>query len=283
MELTPRYGGTALIDIGDADWSIIDVVIDHRRRLADRLAAMAPSDASGPTRCAEWDVRELVQHMESTTAFWQYSVVSALAGRPSELLAGFDPVRTPAALVDAKAAESWAEALDRFLRSNDAFCATVSGLGAGDLIAIGESPAGHTSVSSVLHHSLWDLWVHERDIDEPLGHRAEMQLDEVRAVLAYAAGVGAALDISNGADRRGTLGVSATLDSVDSMLESTAHIDDGVRIDAGLRSPDYVLRGEAVELIDAFSVRRSSGPAVPSEFRWMLGDLASVFEVERTS
>ena len=170
------------------------IALDGRRRRrragdppaptpVDLLASLDEAAWSHPSRCEGWTNRDVVVHLDSTNAFWTHSITEGRRGRPTRFLTTFDPVVSPAELVAATEERSGAETVERFAASTDALLALVEQLDSADWTATAESPAGHVSVATVVHHALWDAWVHERDIALPLG-RPAVEDDEVLAALA---------------------------------------------------------------------------------------------------
>jgi len=129
----------------------------------------------------------------------------------------------------------------------DTFCATVEGLDAEGWRALAEAPPGHVGVDAVVHHALWDSWVHERDVLVPLGLDPHVEEDEVLAVLAYAAGLGPSFDLQP--DRQGTLVVEV----VDAGAEIVVEVGASVHVSRGplgrTTSATARLSGDAVDIV----------------------------------
>ncbi|MCB1013449.1 MAG: maleylpyruvate isomerase N-terminal domain-containing protein, partial [Microthrixaceae bacterium] len=174
----------------------------------------------------------------------------ALAGEPSRFLASFDPVASPAELVAASSATP-EEVLASFQASNEALAAQLGALSDDDLQVQAEAPPGHESVAAVVHHALWDSWVHERDVLLPLGIEPEVVPGEVAACLRYAVALGPSLGVGRGEASVGTMGVRASDPMVALAVEVGDHVH--VRDDAG--DGERVLAGDAVELVESLSLR----------------------------
>ena len=140
-----------------------------------------------------------------------------------------------------------------------------------------ESPAGHVPIRLLAHHALWDCWVHERDIVLPLGLRTAIEPDEVRSCLRYAAALSPAFAISSG---RALAGVFA-VDASDPDVQFTLELGESVSVrDGAARSAAPILRGCAVDLVEALSIRAPLPSSAPSEWRRLLTGLATVFDQE---
>lgn len=272
MQLTPRYGTDPVL-VMDGDPSAIgEPAVRQRRRLADTLATLTDDQWNHPSRCDGWSARDVIVHLAGTNSFWALAITEGLRGAPTRYLATFDPVASPAQMV-AGSPMSNAETLDRFVASSEAFAAVLDSLAGDEWSALAEAPPGHISVSAMTHHAMWDAWVHERDVLIPLGIAPVAEPDEVTACLRYGAALGPALARNRGLDRRGALAIEAT----DPDVRCAVSIGDRIEVLGKVDDPDLVLRGDAVELLEAFSVRRAF-PEVPVEHRWMLGGLTTTFD-----
>ncbi len=99
-------------------------------------------------------------HLDTATAFWSYSVVQGVRGTPTEFMATFDPVASPAEMVAADDIPP-AELLDRFIADSDRLTDTLTSLDDDGWHTPAEAPPGHISVTALAHHTLWDSWVHQ--------------------------------------------------------------------------------------------------------------------------
>ena len=275
MRLTPRYDGPSVLRV-EAD--IADpggLVIRQRRRLADTLAGLGESQWRRPSRCEGWTVQDVVAHLAGTNRFWAASVKSGLAGSPTRLLASFDPVATPAAMVDATRGTDPTEVLDAYCESLDQLAAVLGDTAPDAWSTVAESPAGHVELRAVALHALWDAWTHERDILLPLGLEQPADDDEIRACVTYAVVISPALLATRGSTRTGLLAVEAT------RPEISLAVDVGpTSIVRGRRPADVAdveLRGSAVDLIEGLTFRAPLAKP-PAEHEWMFGGLAEVFD-----
>ncbi|HQY13878.1 MAG: maleylpyruvate isomerase family mycothiol-dependent enzyme [Ilumatobacteraceae bacterium] len=278
MQLTPRYGAQPVITLDGPPAAIAGPLIRQRRRLATALASFTDEQWSHPSRCAGWSNRDVIVHLDSTNTFWSMSIAAGVHGEPTRFLATFDPVASPAQLVAGSGDVSTGEVLARFVASTDALVGLCSSLDHAGWSAAAEAPPGHVSVSAVAHHALWDSWVHERDVLVPLGLAPEPEADEVAACLRYVAALGPALALNRGAAGSGVLAIDATGPDVVVVVD----IGEEVVVRAGAAGAPTVelrLAGDAVELLEALSVRRPLTQLIPADSVWMLRGLSDTFDV----
>jgi len=275
MQISPRYGDRPVIAIdGPVDDQRITVV-RQRRRMAEALAGLTDDQWRAPTRCEGWSVQDVVTHLVSTNNFWGVSISGGLAGTPTRYLDGFDPKATPAALVEADGETSPAETLAKFVESNRVLCDLIESLDEEGWSALAEAPPGHLPIRLLAHHALWDAWVHERDVLLPLGIQPDVESDEVAASLRYVAALAPAFALMTETADAGTL----VIEAADPDLRIVVDVRDGVSVsDDPSADGDVVLRGGAVDLLEALSVRKPLGVAVPDEHRWLVAGLAAIFE-----
>ncbi|MDQ1446377.1 MAG: hypothetical protein QOI20_2841 [Acidimicrobiaceae bacterium] len=287
MLLTPRYDGPDVlrIEVPLADPSI--PLVRQRRRLGQTLSALAEGDWSVPSRCESWSVQDVVAHLVSTNQFWTLSISSALAGSPTRFLESFDPVATPAALVEPTRGLSPSAVLAQYTESVDGLAAAVTGLSDDAWSLPAEAPPGHIALRAVALHALWDAWTHERDIMLPLGLTQAAEPDEILGSLVYAAAIGPALLATCGSTRVGTLSVEADDPSIAFVVEAgpTVVVRDPSAGDAGGvgagvgAGADAELRGQAVDLIEGLTFRAPLAHGVAAEHQWLLGGLDQAFDL----
>lgn len=262
-----------------ADDDVSVPLLRQRRRLGERLGALDDEAWATPSRCEGWTVRDVVDHLVSTNGFWALSVGAGRAGEPTQVLEGFDPVATPAALVAGGGEASPAEVLAAYVESTEAFATALAGLDGEGWEAVGEAPPGHVSLRSVALHALWDAWIHERDVLVPLGLEQDLVDDEVAASLRYAAALGPGLLAMHGSERPGWVAVQATDLDLQVVVElgPTAVVR---TTSAASAPPDgaVVLRGPAVGLVEALSFRGPFPEALDPDSAWMFGGLAEAFD-----
>jgi len=276
MQLTPRYGIEPLITLDGAPRDIAVPAIRQRRRLATTLTTLTDEQWAHPSRCEGWSNRDVIVHLDSTNSFWAFAIGEGLEGAPTQLLATFDPVTSPAQMVAGAGDRTTEEVLASFKASASALADLWASLGDDGWAATAEAPPGHVSVSTVTHHALWDSWVHERDILLPLGIAPAEEADEIAACLRYAAALGPAFAVNNGTAVRGLLGINVTQPSMSAVVEVGDRVHVRTTSDT---SPAVTLTGGAVALLEALSIRMPLQQSIPEEHRWMLTGLAEVFDV----
>jgi hypothetical protein len=219
----------------------------------------------------------VVAHLVGVNAFWHGSVLAGLAGTPTRVLNGFDPVATPPLMVDPMRALTPAEVLDQFVSSNDAFLGAVAELDDPGWSMLAETPAGHVPIRVLAHHALWDSWVHERDIAFPLELKPAVEPDEALSCLRFAAAVSPAFAINSGSAFVGEFAVETSDPELCFLLE----VGETVAVREGwVPRTAPCLSGGAAELIDALSLRAPLPPSAPTEWRQLLAGLATAFDAE---
>ncbi|MFI7553804.1 maleylpyruvate isomerase N-terminal domain-containing protein [Micromonospora sediminimaris] len=131
-------------------------LLGQRRRLADTLAGFDEAAWSAQSRCTAWSNRDVVVHLSITTRFWTHSIVQARLGRPTRMLAEFDPVEDPAALVRAAPRVSAADTLAGYRSTTEALADCLADLRPEEWALPAESPLGHVPVTILAHQALWD-------------------------------------------------------------------------------------------------------------------------------
>ena len=255
-------------------------VMRQRRRLRDILATLDDDQWAAATRCDAWSVQDVITHLITTNQFWTISISAGRAGEPTRYLATFDPVATPAQMVEGMRAMSSADVLARYVDTVDALGDVMDGLDEDGWSTLGEAPPGHISLRCLALHALWDAWIHERDIALPLGLTPTVEADEVAGCLLYAAALGPAFYSSNGSSRRGTLGVKATDPDVSFVVESGPSV---VVAPGPAPAGAPCLTGDAVALVEGLSFRGPLDHGLAEDDVWLLGGLAEVFDVAPAS
>jgi uncharacterized protein (TIGR03083 family) len=277
MLLRPRYDGPPIISIKGKAGDQLAPVTRQRRRFETMLEGLSGSGWLSPTRCESWTVQDVVAHLVGVNAFWHASVRAGLAGTPTRVLAGFDPASTPDLMVGPMRELAPKEILDQFVSSNDAFLGVLAELDESGWEAMAESPPGHVPIRLLAHHALWDSWIHERDVALPLGLTPPIEPDEVGSCLRYAAALSPAFKIESGHPLSGTFAVEATDPSVCCVLD----VGESVSVRDDIASPEMpCLRGDAVTLVEALSIRAPLPPGAPSQWVQLLEGLAIAFTGE---
>ncbi|MCU1369134.1 MAG: hypothetical protein JWO77_328 [Ilumatobacteraceae bacterium] len=274
MQLTPRYGPDPIISLDGPPSAIADLVIRQRRRLADELAGLDEEGWTHPSRCDRWANRDVISHLVATNQFWSFSIAMGLKGEPTRFLATFDPVASPAQLVADAPQVTTGDLLAQFVATSEALAQQVGALDDAGWQATVEAPAGHVAISTLAHHALWDALVHERDILLPLGLTPVEEADETLASLRFAAALSPAFALSRDEAPTGALGVAPS----DADGSFTVTVTDHVAVTDGIDGADRsdgtgpVLRGPAVELLEALSLRAPLPSGLPADVeRWLEG------------
>jgi uncharacterized protein (TIGR03083 family) len=286
MQIAPRYDGQPVVTLtGHPD--VAEGFFRQRRRLLASLALLSDDDWREPSRCDGWSVQDVATHLTTVNGFWRWSITAGLAGSPTRLLAGFDPKATPAALVDAAGSTPPSAALAALVESDEALCEVVGSLDDQGWSALAEAPPGHLPIDLVVHHALWDCWVHERDIALPLGLAVAEEPDEVMACLRYVAALGPAFALTSGATLAsgepvaGVLVLETTEPDGCVVVEVSDHVavhDRPVAAAPAATEAPVVLRDKAVNLVEALSARAPLAHPVRPADRWLVDSLGQVFE-----
>jgi uncharacterized protein (TIGR03083 family) len=268
-----------LIRLDGPPSSILEPTVRQRRRLASVLSGLTDEQWASASRCEGWSNRDVIVHLDSTNSFWAFSIASGLKGEPTRFLATFDPVASPADLVAASQDIPPAEVLERFSVSTAGLIHLLEDLVEDDWSTVAEAPPGHLAVNAVAHHALWDSWVHERDILVPLGLTPDEEADEIIACLRYGAALAPAFAVTNGDADHGVLGVAVT----DPDVEFVVTVGEQIEVRAGRSDgAGLELTGDAVEVLEALSIRRPLTQEIDPEVAWMVDGLAAQFDASRT-
>jgi uncharacterized protein (TIGR03083 family) len=246
----------------------------QRRRMEQLLAGLSDDQWEAPSRCDGWAVRDVVSHLIGVNGFWQISAQMGATGTPTKLLGAFDPASTPDQMVAAMRMLSTTDLLAQFVASNSGFIEVCASLDDDGWERAAEAPPGLVPIRVLAQHALWDAWIHERDIALPMGIAPAQEADEVRACLVYAAAIAPALGFGYGTQAMGSFAVAATGPDTEFVIR----VDDSVSVTTG-RHPDApCLRGDAVELVDALSMRAPLPATAPQEWQRLRHGLATAFD-----
>jgi uncharacterized protein (TIGR03083 family) len=157
----------------------------QRSRLRAWLAGLDDDAWHGPTRCSEWDVTQLVQHLASGAQFLGYALHQAGKGEPTSLLADFDAQATPSAAASMFAGLSTGELLVQLETMDANVERQLDGLAGEGWHAPAEAPMGRVPAYVSLNHFLFDSWVHEHDLMLPVGQRPLLDPREAAVVATY--------------------------------------------------------------------------------------------------
>ena len=278
MQLTPWYGDHPIIELDGDPAAIAEPVIRQRRRLVEVLGSFTEDQWLHPSRCEGWTNRDVITHLQSTNQFWSFSIAMGLKGEPTQFLATFDPVASPAQLVADAPAQSTAALLDQFAASSEGLAAQLEALDDAGWRTTAEAPVGHVSISALAHHAVWDSLVHERDILLPLGIDPVEVDDETLASLRYAAALSPAFAVSRGEAPGGTQRLAIEPTDVDAAFR--AEVTDHVSIETGPTdgAAHLSLAGPAVDLLEALSLRIPLTQPVPADAAWWVDGLKVTFD-----
>lgn len=275
MKLTPRYGSTPLISLDGDPTAVGAAFVAQQRRFVEALGTLDADGWAHPSRCDGWSARDVIVHLESATGFWVLSLGQGLTGEPSRFLADFDPVATPASLAAASDLDG-PQALERLTATAESLASTIEDLDADEWSRLVEAPPGHVTVGAMVHHALWDSWVHERDVLLPQGRSTVEDPVEVTAALRYVAALSPALAVSTGTASAATLAVHAE----DPDVAFCVTVGDVVEVTAETCSatPTAELSGAAVGLLEALSRRTPLDATVPADATWLVDGIATAFD-----
>ena len=187
------YGDeSARLEVDACLGSVVEPWSRHRERFLDELTSLTDDQWQTESRCAGWSNRDVICHLLDVDSFWTLSLESGRAGTPTAYLGAFDPKGTPLDLVNAKSAMSTSEVFDQFEQNTATFRKTVDSFTPDDWSSMSESPLGHVTSRLTLAHALWDSWLHERDILEPLGLTPAPDAEELNVATWYTLFFGAA-------------------------------------------------------------------------------------------
>jgi len=274
MQISPRYGSDPIITLDGDPTAIAAPAIRQRQRLLDTLAAFDDEQWAHPSRCAGWTNRDVIVHLDSTNFFWTMSIEAGLNGAPTEFLSTFDPVDSPAQLVAGSQDVEAAKVLERFTASSEKLNDQLKALSDSDWSATAEAPPGHLSVNAVVHHALWDSWVHERDVILPLGMTPIVEPDEVGTTIRYAVALSPSFALMLDPNQVGGFSLRATNPDVSLDIE----IDGGVHVRDGEADSGFVLEGDAEELLEALSFREPLTQPIPADSEWIFAGLRRIFD-----
>jgi len=170
------------LELSAAEPLIADAFAAQRRRLLRTARTFTDAEWGSPTRCTEWDVREVILHVIGATDACR----ETLTGERPVFEEDFDPNASPDAFVRGRAGEP----IERTLRSlDDAIDSAI------DEIVTQRAARSASQVTAVwgrpidwrlfVTHMFWDGWIHERDVLTTLGREPELADSETRLAAAY--------------------------------------------------------------------------------------------------
>jgi Mycothiol maleylpyruvate isomerase N-terminal domain len=182
LEWVDAGGARTSLDVEPAE--VTAAALRVWRRLLDAINALPADSGDKPTRCSEWAVVDLVNHLADVTGMARQVSFAALEGKHTGIFDGFDPARAPKQLTDAAVRD-----LDTARgRARDVLSAAIAEVGASAAVAGAlqiETPLGVQPFPAALLHGFWDAWLHERDLLIPLGATPPELDDELRLHALY--------------------------------------------------------------------------------------------------
>jgi len=223
------------------------------RRVLDGIDAIPAAQWEAPTRCSEWAVVDIVNHLADMAALGAQAVLNAATGQPpSGILTGFNPQTAPKQLTDA-AVRDPDVARARIHAALEAPLAVLDGAGPEFEALQVETPLGAQPYAVALMHVIWDVWLHERDLFLPLGMPVPEREDEARLVALYTLRLAGFFQWFAQREAHVTLALHGATDSV--MRLDVRSDEVLVSIVDDVHDTDNLLRGDAVTALDALSGR----------------------------
>ena len=239
----------------------------HRERFLDALGKLSDDEWSATTRCDAWTAKDVANHLVTADGFFSLTVQGRNATEPTTILRGFDPTSSPDRVIASMRAASPAEVLDALAASTANLLAALSAVGEDEWTLRSESPLGHVPVRAIAAHSLWDSWLHERDILMPLGHTPPVEEDELVTATAFTFFIGGTqggvLDdpapVGDGPDA--AVDVAVAFDDLpDRALRLSVNRD--VRVAVESSTDDATAGGSAVSFVEAITGRTDAQPTL---------------------
>ncbi|HET6911253.1 MAG TPA: maleylpyruvate isomerase family mycothiol-dependent enzyme [Mycobacteriales bacterium] len=157
----------------------------HRQRFRDWFATLDDAGWAGRSRCTEWTVRDIAQHLVSGSQFLGYTLHQALKGQPTRLLADFDAQETPKTTTSMFDGLSPNQLLDQLHAMDARVDAELQRLSIEGWGVDAEAPPGRVAAHVSVNHFLFDSWVHERDVMLPAKQTPTTEPGEAAAVASY--------------------------------------------------------------------------------------------------
>jgi uncharacterized protein (TIGR03083 family) len=243
----------------------------HRSRMRRWLGGL-PADAwAAPTRCTEWNVLQLVQHLVSGAQFLGYTLHQSAKGIPTRLLAGFNSQSTAATRAQDFAGSSPSELLTALAEMDRRVEQELTEWGADGAESLAEIPAGTAPAYVAVNHFLFDSWVHERDVLIPAGELPTVERREILAVASYVVGLAGVARAAEDA-RQEPLHWAVRLTDLGVTLDADT-TELGTTVSFAPDEPSLpTVRGPAAELVDFATGRASAAPpdGDPAALRFLI-------------
>ncbi|WFB88482.1 MULTISPECIES: maleylpyruvate isomerase N-terminal domain-containing protein [Streptomyces] len=222
----------------------------QRHRFLATVAAWEPSAWNAPTRCTLWSAHDVVRHVRDVAALH----VARLGGPPAPFRVEepFSPPTSPLEWLTASAGQGPEETLRelRTLVEEEArLLEHRAGVDPTRPVAGQLRRQVHWSVAAA--HTLWDAWMHERDIVLAMGGEPSCPADEFRVVLMYGLLAAAAPGGWEGRYIHTTVALEGSPDGV----YEIAHVGDSIRVTSIPPTNAAELSGPAGEVLDSLAGR----------------------------
>ena len=180
------YGGDGVpIAVPGGPHEIAAAWRSHRQRLRTWFLGLGDAEWSGATRCTEWRVLELAQHLISGSQFLGYTLHQSRKGEATRLLAGFDSQRTAAVTAAQFAGLPPGDLLERLNAVDAQVEHEIESLVGDEWVNPAEAPPGQVPAYVAVNHFLFDSWVHERDMMLPANQIPATEPNEAAMVASY--------------------------------------------------------------------------------------------------
>lgn len=157
----------------------------HRRRLRDWIEGLDEAAFGSPTRCENWLVRDLVQHLSSGASFLGYTLHESLKGTQTQFLVGLDTQTTVAAATATLDGMPLGELVDSLAKADASIAKQAARHADEGWTLQAEAPPGHMPAHLAISHFFWDSWVHEYDLLLPAGEQPVVDRAEVQVAASY--------------------------------------------------------------------------------------------------
>lgn len=165
--------------------NVVSAWRSHRRRFRRWFNDLPAERWSDATRCSDWAVSDIAQHLISGAQFLGYTLHQAGKGQATHLLEGFDTQATPALTTAQWGGRSTAELLAQLEAMDSRVDEQIDALAPGEWATWAEAPPGRVRAYVAINHFLFDSWVHERDVMLPAGEEPAIVADEAACVVSY--------------------------------------------------------------------------------------------------
>jgi uncharacterized protein (TIGR03083 family) len=223
------------------------------QRILDGVEALGPDDWERPTRCSEWAVVDIVNHLGDTGS-WVLDIMDAAeTGRHSTVFDNFEPRGVPKRLTEG-ADRTPAVARRRLREAIAAVRDRLAPLDAETAASVLlDTPLGPQPAGVGVLHLFWDTWLHERDLFLPLGRRVAEEPEEVRLAALYSLRMEGYIQTLFGRQVSVRLALDGAVDSVLSLEADGSELR--IQVAPPGSADQGALRGDAAAAVDALCGR----------------------------